>query len=422
MNDALADSTSTVAPVLFLSNYFPPEVNALASRTWEHARQWAAQGGEVEVLAGPPHFPEGRIYDGFENRLTHDHIDGIDVLRVPMYVTANSGFFRRTLSYVSYMSTAAWYACRTRLDPGVVVASSPQFFAGFAGLLVSRRLERPFVLEVRDLWPESIVAVGAMRRGPLIRGLERLETFLYRSADHVVIVSPAFRGHLESRGVPTDRITVLPNGVDLEAFEQPPSAAEVQTLRADLDLEGRFVASYIGTVGMAHGVNVVLEAARKCVDPDVAFLVVGAGVEWQGIKDAAAVEGLTNLRVIEKQPRDRIRLFYAVSNVSIVHLKDRPAFRKVIPSKMVEAMAMRLPVVLGVLGQARDILEAAGAGIPVMPEDSEELLNAVLKLKEDPALRARLGTAGAAHVRAHYDRREIARQYWALIQSVAASR
>lgn len=409
-------------PVLFVSNYFPPETNALANRTWEHARQWVAEGGEVEVVAGPPHFPEGQVYAGYANRLAHDRLEGVDVLRVPMYVAANAGFLRRTLSYASYMVSAAWYAVRGRVDPGIVVASSPQFFAGLAGWLVSRRLKRPFVLEIRDLWPESIIEVGAMRRGPVFRALERIEASLYRSADHIVIVSPAFQAHIEASGVPSDRITVLPNGVDIEGFQRPVPTAELAGLCSELDLQDKFVASYIGTVGMAHGVEVLLEVARRCADPDIIFLIVGAGAEWQKLHDAAEAEGLGNVRVVEKQPRQRIRLFYAASDVSIVHLKDRPAFRKVIPSKMFESMAMRRPVVLGVRGQAQEILEAAGAGIAVKPDDADELLAAVLRLKGDSGLRARLGDAGAAHVQENYDRRAIARRYWALLQSVAALR
>jgi glycosyltransferase involved in cell wall biosynthesis len=361
------------------------------------------------------------VYEGYRNRLTHDRLDGVDVLRVPIYVAANAGFLRRTLSYVSYMVSAAWYARRGRLDPGVIVASSPQFFAGLAGWLVSRRLQLPFVLEIRDLWPESIVDVGAMRRGLPIRVLERIETLLYRSADHVVVVSPAFRPHIEARGVRADRITVLPNAVDLESLQRPVPGAEIEAVRTDLGLHGKLVVSYIGTVGMAHGLTVLLEVARRCLDPDVVFLIVGAGAEWQKLHDAAETEGLDNMRVMEKQSRERIRLFYAVSDVSIVHLKDRPAFRKVIPSKMFECMAMRRPIVLGVRGQAEEILQTAGAGIAVKPDDADELVAAVLRLKEDPGLRERLGAAGAAHVREHYDRREIARRYWDLLQSVAGS-
>jgi glycosyltransferase involved in cell wall biosynthesis len=408
--------------VLFLSNYFPPEVNALANRTSEHARQWVREGGTVEVVAGPPHFPEGRIYEGYANRLGFERLHGIDVMRVPMYVAPNQGFLRRTVSYVSYMLSATWFADRTRTEPGVVVASTPQFFAGLAGWLVSRRRRRPFVLEVRDLWPESIVQVGAMRRGLQIRALEWLEGVLYRSADHVVIVSPAFRAHIEARGVAPERITVLPNGVDSTWLHEPVPAAEAAALRAELGVEGKFVVSYLGTVGMAHGIEVLLEAARRCSDPDVVFLVVGAGAEWPNLRQVARREGLSNLRMIGKQSRRRIRRFYAASDVSIVHLRDRPAFRKVIPSKMFESMAMELPIVLGVGGQARQILEASGAGVAVPPEDADRLLDAVLRLRDDDEARRRMGAAGAAYVRRHYDRVEIAGRYWNLLQSVAASR
>lgn len=409
------------APVLFLSNYFPPEVNALANRTSEHARHWARAGGAVEVLAGPPHFPEGRVYDGYANRLTFDRLDGIDVMRVPMYVAPNAGFLRRTFSYLSYMISSAWYADRTRSEPGVVVASTPQFFAGLAGWVVSRRRHRPFVLEVRDLWPESIVQVGAMRRGVLIRLLEWLEGALYRAADHIVVVSPAFRPHIEARGVRPERITVLPNGVDSEWLEQSVPPSEVSALRAELGLEGRFVVSYLGTVGMAHGLEVVLEAARRCPNPAVSFLVVGAGADWSRLRDAARQEELDNLQVLGKQSRSRIRQFYAASDVSIVHLRDRPAFRKVIPSKMFESMAMKRPIVLGVRGHAREILEASGAGIPVEPEDPEALLAAILRLAEDEETRRRMGESGAEYVRQHYDRTQIAKRYWGLLQEIAAA-
>lgn len=405
--------------VLFLSNYFPPEVNALANRTWEHAREWAARGGEVVVVAGPPHFPEGRVYDGYRNATTRERRDGVEVLRVPMYIAANVGFLRRTLSYLSYMVSAVWHVPRRCDRPGVVVASSPQFFAGLAGWMVARRFRRPFVLEVRDLWPESIVDVGAMRRGGLVRLLERLETFLYRSADHVVVVSPAFRPHIEARGVPAERISVLPNGVDLDWFEQPVPTSEVDSLRTELGLAGKFVAAYVGTVGMAHGLGTLLEAARRCPDPEVVFLVVGAGAEWQSLRAEAEAEGLTSFQVIEKQPRERIRAFLALCDVGVVHLRDRPAFRKVIPSKLFESMAMRRPVVLGVRGQAREILEEAGAGIGVAPDAPDELLAATLRLKRNPELRARMGEAGEAYVRAHYDRRKIAGRYWTLLQDIA---
>jgi glycosyltransferase involved in cell wall biosynthesis len=220
--------------------------------------------------------------------------------------------------------------------------------------------------------------------------------------------------------VPGERISVLPNGVDTEWMGTAPAPAEIDALRAELGLGERFVASYSGTVGRAHGVDVIGEAARRCEDPDVIFLVLGAGAEWGALRASAGAPDLDNFRLIEKQPRARIRLFYALSDLSIVHLRDRPAFRKVIPSKMFESMAMRRPIVLGVPGHAAEILQQAGAGVSIAPEDPDALLAAVLSLKNDPPLRKRLGDAGAAYVRENNDRLTIARRYWEILQRVAS--
>jgi len=406
-------------PVLFLSNYFPPEVNALARRTFDHGRIWAGDGGDVGVVAGPPQFPEGRVHAGYRNRLTEERVEGMRVLRVPMFVRPNRGFALRTLSYLSYMVSAVLFSGRVVPDAGVVVASTPQLFAGFAGTLVARRRGVPFVLEVRDLWPESILAVDAMRSSWLVDVLERLETALYRAADRIVVVSPAFRGHIEARGIPTERIVVLPNGIVPEEYATDPSGPEARVLRTQLGLEDRFVVSYVGTVGMAHGLEVVVEAARLCPDPDVRFLVVGTGAARRELERRREELQLDNVVLVDRQPRERVPLFQALSNVALVPLRDRPAFQKVIPSKLLEAMGAGLPVVLGVGGQARAILEEAGGGIGVPPEDPAALLEAVLRLKEDPTLRARLGESGRAYVRERYDRGAIAKTYWRFLQEVA---
>jgi glycosyltransferase involved in cell wall biosynthesis len=415
----MTGAESPARPVLFLSNYFPPEVNALARRTFDHAKLWAEHGGVVGVIAGPPHFPEGRVHEGYGNRLTAEQVEGIQVLRVPMLVRPNRGFALRTLSYLSYMASAVLFSGRCVPDAGVVVASSPQFFAGLAGAVVARRRGVPFVLEVRDLWPESILAVGAMRRSWLVDVLERLETALYHAADRIVVVSPAFRDHIEARGVSPERIVVLPNGIVPEEFGTDPSAPEVDELRAELGLEDRFIVSYVGTVGMAHGLEVVVEAARLCPDPEVRFVVVGAGAGRAELKRRREDLGLDTVLLLDRQPRERVPLFHALSDVAVVPLRDRPAFRKVIPSKLLEAMGAGRPVVLGVGGQARAILEEAGGGIAVPPEDPRALLEAVLRLKSDPGRRAEMGHAGREHVRSRYDRRTIARSYWELLQQVA---
>ena len=399
--------------ILFVTNYFPPEVNAPATRVVEHGRVWAEEGHQVEVLTAVPHFPEGRIHAGYRNRLTREELDGVDVLRVPMYTAANRGTVRRTLSYLSFMLSSVLHGRRLRRRPDVVVATSPQFFAGLAGWWIARRLRVPFVLEVRDLWPDSIVAVGALPDSPVIRLFRRLERFLYERAAHIVVVTDAFQLKLQEKRVPAEKISVVKNGVDLEAVRTP-SPERREELRRELGLEGRFVVSYVGTLGMAHRADVLLEAAERSPDPDVLFLLVGAGSEAEAIAERA--RALPNVRVLEKRPRNEALELVALSDASVVHLRRSPLFTTVIPSKMFEAMALGTPILLGVKGEAREILAKSGAGLPFEPENPDALLDRIRELRSDPELRSRLSRRGPPFVAEHFDRRVLARRYLEVLE------
>lgn len=404
--------------IQFVSNYFPPEVNAPATRLYEHARQWVRDGVDVEVLTSVPNFPEGEVYDSYENRYTHETVDGIDVRRVPMYVTPNNGVIKRTLSYLSYMMSAIWFARRSP-TPDVVVATSPQFFAAVAGGWIARLQGVPFVLEIRDLWPESIVAVGAMDRNLIIRLFEWIEWFLYRKADRIVVVTDAFKEAIAEKGIAENKIAVIKNGVNVEQWEAPLDEQTLADLQREHDLQGKFVASYIGTIGMAHRADVLLEAARRCDDPDVVFMVVGAGARRAALEARQHELQLPNFRLVDKVPKEEVPYLLALTDVSVVHLRDADLFKTVIPSKIFEGMATRTPIVLGVRGEAQAIIEEAEAGLSIPPEDPEALFDAVRRLKRDPDLHARMAESGYAYVHAHFDRRDLAREYAALLEEVA---
>lgn len=404
--------------VLFISNYFPPEVNAPATRLDEHARQWVKDGGSLEIITAAPNFPEGVVHHGYRNQFVQEETNGIYVTRVPMYIAENKGTLNRSLSYISFMISAIWYSRRTRQVPDVVVASSPQFFSGLAGYIISRLKRVPFVLEIRDLWPDSIVAVGALRRNWLIRLFEKLEHFLYREAHHIVVVTNSFKRIIASRGVNEEKITVLKNGADLEDLSQPLDEQVLEEIKQRHELKGKFVASYIGTIGMAHRADILLEAARRCPHQDVVFMVVGAGSEREALASRAAKLSLPNFRMIEKQPKLMVRYYLAASDVCVVHLRDVPLFRTVIPSKIFEAMAARKPIALGLKGEAQEIVEGAGAGIPFPPEDVDALLGVVTNLHCDRALYEVMAGRGYSYVRTNCNRKKLARAYWRLLESV----
>jgi glycosyltransferase involved in cell wall biosynthesis len=407
--------------VLFISNYFPPEVNAPATRLYEHARQWVKDGGSLDVITAVPNFPEGVIYPGYENHYSEENVEGIEVARVPTYIAENKGTLKRILSYVSFMISAVWYSRKIKRRVDIVVASSPQLFSAVAGYIISRMRRAPFVLEVRDLWPASIVAVGAIRRNWIIRLCESLESFLYNKADHIVVVTNSFKRIITAKGIDENEITVLKNGADLDSLSLPLDRETLEAIRERYELKKKFVASYIGTIGMAHGVEILLQAAQQCVDPDVVFMVIGTGAERESIAARQAKLGLKNFRLIEKQPKKMVPYFLGVSDVCVVHLRDVPLFRTVLPSKIFEAMATRTPIALGIRGEAREIVEEAGAGIPFIPDSAEALLDTVMKLRNDRQLCLEMASNGHSYVQWYHDRKKIAQSYWTLLEEIAGS-
>src|SRR5690606_4674938 len=258
--------------ILFFSHYFPPEVNAPASRTYENAKRWVKAGHQVTVITCAPNAPRGELFKGYRNRLRSvESVDGIRVVRVWSFIAANKGTWRRIVNYLSYMVSAC-VAALFEKRPDVMVATSPQFFCGWAGVLVHWLRRWPFVLEIRDIWPESITTVGAMKKGRAIRFLEAMEKRMYAAARHIVAVGTGYREHLGAKGVPGGKVSVIYNGVDLETFR--PAPKDPAFLRR-FGLEGRKVCGYIGTVGMAHGLEIMIKAAEKSRDLPWTFLIVG---------------------------------------------------------------------------------------------------------------------------------------------------
>lgn len=409
--------------ILFLSYNFPPETNALARRTFEHARFWVRQGVEVEILTDIPHFPEGHVYEGYRNRFTRESVDGVSVLRVPQFIAANEGFFYRALGFLTYMLSAIWFSHRTHERPDVVVASSPQFLTALAGWVVSRIKRAPFVLEIRDLWPESAIATGVISRSGIVhRLLSALESSLYDAASHIVVVTNAFKAHLERRGVPPGQISVIKNGVDLNKIEQSIDHRLTAETRQRHRLEGRFVVSYIGTTGDAHGADVLLEAAAACDDDTTVFMIVGTGSARRHLEEVYHSLEPDNFRLVDKQPHHRIFSYYEASDVSVVHLRDDPLFETVIPSKIFECMIMGIPILIGVRGEAREIVLEAEAGLSFTPEDPSSLLEGVARLRKDSGLRRSMGQKGRRYVLEHHDREKLAHRYLDVLREVADNR
>lgn len=402
--------------ILLLTHYFPPEINAPANRSHEHAKRWAEQGHRVTIVTAAPSHPRGVIYPGYRNRLfQREQLDGIDVIRLWTWLAPNAGNIARILSFVSFFLSVLFQRWRLpRTD--AVISTSPQFFCGMAGWLLRRR-DCPWILEIRDLWPESIVAVGAMRRGLAIRLIEAIERWAYRTADLVVPVTQGFVAHIAPhRG--SKPIHVIRNGVIPGSFTAETGA--VADWKSANGLAGKFTAAFVGTHGMAHGLDSLFDAAELLQErTDIAILLVGDGAERERLLAQRDARRLTNVIMLDQQPRSVVPLIWGATDAALVLLRKSDTFKTVLPTKMFEAMAAAKPVILGVEGEAKDMLLAAGAGLAVEPEDSRAIANAIVRLAESPTDAAAMGESGRVWFAQHLDRNRLADEMLAAIGALS---
>ena len=408
--------------ILFISDNFPPEVNAPASRTFEHCREWASAGHHVTVITGAPNFPKGKVFEGYRNRpWQREEIAGIRVVRVWTYITANEGFTKRILDYLSFMFSAILASLFVR-GVDVVIGTSPQFFAACGAYLVGVLKRVPWIFELRDIWPESIRAVGAMKESMALKWLEKLELFLYRKAAAIVSVTHAFREALIRRGVDGRKIHVVTNGVDSSRFSPRPKD---EVLVDKLGLNGKFVGGYIGTHGMAHALDTILDAARLLLveaDGDrYRFILLGDGASKKDLVERARAEGLSNVIFLESVPKDEVVRYWSVLDVSVIHLKRTELFTTVIPSKLFECMGMAIPVLHGVEGESAAIVQREDVGLAFEPENAVALCDGMRRLRQDTALYQRFRENGPKAAR-HYDRAVLAGEMLAVIRDVVEAR
>jgi len=410
--------------ILYVSQYFPPEMGAPAARAAELAHHWVLAGHQVTVLTGFPNHPTGVVPAEWRTRfrrlIYRDKNGGIDVLRAWLWPLPNRKSHERMRNYASFCLSSALVGLKIS-RPDVVIATSPQLLVGLSGWWLARAKRVPFILEVRDLWPESLTAVGMGNEGSLLhRSLAAIAAFLYRHSDHIVVVTAAFKEYLiEHRRMLPERISVVENGVETALFSAQGPEAD-RTLRMRLQTEGKFVVCYIGTMGMAHGLETLLDAASRLrrANPDVLFLLVGEGADKERIQALAQSRGLTNVQFLDQQPREEIPAFISASDACLVLLKKSPVFKTVIPTKMLEFMAVSRPVILGVHGEARRILEEAKAGIVIEPENSAALADAIQQLVANSELGARMGQRGREYIVRRLSRSQTAEDYIRVLERV----
>lgn len=411
--------------ILYLSQYFPPEMGAPAARVSELSRHWVKAGHDVTVLTGFPHYPSGVVPQEYRPKLRRlimrEDLDGIRVERTWLATLPNRKAWERIVNYASFTISAALRG--SFLDPpDVLVATSPQLLGCLAGLWIARLKGVPFVFEVRDLWPESLTVDANSALNRQVRAvLSRIASLLYRCADHIVVVTSAFKKYIvEHYQIAPERISIVMNGVELDEFTP---SAEPDSVVEEFQLSGRFVVSFIGVLGNAHGLETVAHAAARLQEsrPEALLLLVGEGADRSNVEALSARMGLKNLRIVGQQPRGKIPALIRASSAGMVLLRKSEVFKTVIPTKLLEFMACGRPVILGAEGQAREVVQNAGCGVCIPPEDSESLAAAIERLFIDPQLRNRLGANGRQYVVRYLSRGQTAKDYTAVLKRVSAS-
>lgn len=389
--------------ILFITDNFPPEVNAPATRTFEHCKEWVKKGTDVTILTCTPNFPHGHVYEGYKNRLYQtEMMDGIRVIRVWSYIATNSGFFKRVLDYMSFAFMAFLVGLFQKYD--VVIATSPQFFTAWAGWGISKIRRKPWIFELRDIWPESIRAVGAMKHKRALDWLEIIELGLYKDADKVVAVTEAFKSNLIQRRINSEKIEVVTNGSNIDLFF--PREKDYGLLQS-LNLENKFIIGYIGTHGMAHTLDFIVQSISKIDDGNIHFLFIGDGSMKKKIIEMASELSLKNITFLNPIAKEEVPRYLSIIDVSLAPLIKSDTFKTVIPSKIFEASAMGKPTLLGVEGQAQEIIEKYNAGICFVPEDENDFIEKVLLLKNDVNLYSNC-VDGCEVLAKEYDRKKLA--------------
>jgi colanic acid biosynthesis glycosyl transferase WcaI len=408
--------------LLYISHYFPPEVNAPAARVSEMGSRWTRKGARVTVLTGFPNHPNGVIPKEYRGKIRQvEAYNGIKVIRTWMYAAPNKGFLKRITNYLSFMVSSVLLGAGKVGKPDVLIATSPQFFVGLSGYLLSRIKGCKFVFEIRDLWPEEIVAVGAIKSKWIISFLESIEMFLYRKADLIVAVAQGTIDTLVNRGVPLEKMLLIPNGVSMELFVSENRGADI---RSKLGFQDKIVVSYIGTHGMAHRLDTVLKAAEllKSTNPNIQFMFVGDGAEKSHLIDMANSLGLSNVTFHDQVSRDWIAAYYQASDICLVPLRAADLFTRNIPSKIYEIMASRRPIIISTNGESREMVESSGAGVGVTPEDHTELANAIQEMSKDPGQREKMGFNGYSFAWANCSRTRWADNYLEALNCLVGGR
>lgn len=403
--------------ILMLTQYFYPEVGATQTRIYEFAKNLIRKGHQVTVITEVPNHPIGIIHEQYQGRLfILEKVDAIRVIRVWVWARQKKSFANRILFYLSYMVMSFFAGLYFKGRYDIIFATSPPLFVGVSGYLLSIFKRSKFVLDVRDLWPAAATALGELSNKRIISLAEKIEKILYKNADAIVAVTRGFCEFIRQKGGDKNKIFYIPNGTVEDLFK--PLASDPK-MKKKLGLEGKFIVTFAGTLGIAQGLWSLIHAAKLLRHyDDIVLLFIGDGPVKSQLIELARKLKLTNTYFHPQVPITNINPYLNASDILLVSLKNDVVFNTFIPSKMFDFMACGKPIILSVDGEARRIFEKAKAGLYVNPENFYMLSDAIIKLYGDPGLCRRYGKNGRSFATRNFSRKEHSEQLEKVFKSL----
>jgi glycosyltransferase involved in cell wall biosynthesis len=401
--------------ILLIHQAFASSKQAGGTRHFEFAHRCLERNHRFTIVSSDLSYLDGKRTTQKRQIFSREQIGGVDIIRSFTIAALHRSFFWRVVSFLSFMVTSVIGSLQTeKVD--LVIGTSPPIFQAMSAWMVAKLKGKPFLLEIRDLWPEFAIDMGVLKNSVLIRLSRALEIFLYAQASHLLVNSPAYKDYLMDKGISPDKIFLISNGVDPNMF-RPDN--EGNGFRKDYDLEGKYVVTYAGALGMANDIPTILSAAEKLKDrPDIHFAIVGDGKERQKLERHRQQKDLKNVTFTGPKLKCDMPGILAVSDVCLATLMDIPMFKTTYPNKVFDYMAAGLPTVLGIDGVIRDVVESARGGIFVPPGDAAALADAVVKLYGNPGLAKAMGSSARLYVVKHFNRNHQAEQFINLIESI----
>lgn len=395
--------------ILFLTQYCPPEVGAPQNRIFEFAKQLKKFGHEVSILTAMPNYPKGEIFDEYKGKkVVQEEIDGIKIVRTSIYATKEKSFTKRLRNYLSFTFSSVFTGAKYIEKQDVIITESPPLFLGWSGYVLSKKKKAKFIFNVSDLWPESAVKLDVLHNKALIKASTWLEEFCYRKAAAVTGQTQGIVDNIVNRGFDKNKVQLITNGVDTEFFKKE---NRDENFRKEIGIDGKFALCYAGIHGLAQGLEVIVNAAEIIKDHEgIQIVFIGDGPEKNKLINMVKQKGLKNVTFLPVQPKANMPKIIASMDATIIPLKKLDIFKGALPSKMFEALASELPIVLAVEGEAEKLINNAKAGIVVEPENYKEIAEAILKLYKDEELRNKLGENGRKYVIDNYSRESISRR------------